>query len=254
MLSENLSQKACRRWPSTGMPPKHLPYAKHLPYDNRAMGAHPTPDSNHPQAHFQSQDSAFVALIDGAFADAAKRSGPHLLCRPGCAQCCVGVFAIGPADVLRLNQGLAALSHEDPQRAARVRERAATSWARLAPQFPGNATTGALELDPSGDLVDAFEHFANYEPCPALDPEHGTCDVYTWRPQTCRVFGPPIAAGEGYGVCELCFQTATPQEVAQAAIMPPSEERSRTLDGAAVAAGATPGATIVAFVLQAEAG
>ena len=218
------------------------------------MGAHPTPDSNHPQAHFQSQDSAFVVLVDGAFADSAKRSGPHLLCRPGCAQCCVGVFAIGPADALRLNQGLAALSHEDPQRAARVRERAATSWARLAPQFPGNATTGALELDPSGDLVDAFEHFANYEPCPALDPEHGTCDLYASRPQTCRVFGPPIAAGEGYGVCELCFQTATPQEVAQAAIMPPSEERSRTLDGAAVAAGATPGATIVAFVLQAEAG
>ena len=252
MLSENLPWKPAADGQASACP-KHLPYAKHLPYD-RAMGAHPTPDSNHPQAHFQSQDSAFVALIDGAFADAAKRSGPHLLCRPGCAQCCVGVFAIGPADALRLNQGLAALSHEDPQRAARVRERAATSWARLAPQFPGNATTGALELDPSGDLVDAFEHFANYEPCPALDPEHGTCDLYASRPQTCRVFGPPIAAGEGYGVCELCFQIATPQEVAQAAITPPSEERSPTLDEAAVAAGATPGATIVAFVLQAEAG
>jgi Fe-S-cluster containining protein len=218
------------------------------------MGAHPIPDPNHPQAHFQSQDSAFVALVDGVFADAAKRSGPHLLCRAGCAQCCVGVFAIGPADALRLNRGLAALAREDPQRAARVRERAATSWARLAAQFPGNSTTGALELDASGDPLDAFERFANHEPCPALDPEHGTCDLYAWRPQTCRVFGPPIAAAEGYGVCELCFQAATPQEVAQAAITPPSEERSRTLDEAAVAAGATPGATIVAFVLQAEAG
>jgi Fe-S-cluster containining protein len=233
--------------------PKRLPYAKHLLYDS-AMGAHPIPDPNHPQAHFQSQDSAFVALVDGAFADAAKRSGAHLLCRAGCAQCCVGVFAIGPADALRLNQGLAALVHEDPERAARVRERAATTWARLGPQFPGNATTGSLELDPSGDPLDTFEHFANHEPCPALDPEHGTCDLYTSRPQTCRVFGPPIAADEGYGVCELCFQTATPQEVAKAAITPPSEERSRTLDEAAVAAGATPGATIVAFVLQAQAG
>jgi Fe-S-cluster containining protein len=232
--------------------PKHLPYAKHLPYD-RAMGPHPIHGMDHSQAHFQSQDSAFVALVDGAFADAAKRSGAHLLCRAGCAQCCVGVFAIGPADALRLNQGLAALGHEDPERAARVRERAATSWARLGPQFPGNPTTGALELDPSGDPLDAFEHFANHEPCPALNPEHGTCDLYAWRPQTCRVFGPPIAAGEGYGVCELCFQTATPQEVAQAAITPPSEERSHTLDEAAVAAGATPVATIVAFVLQAEA-
>jgi Fe-S-cluster containining protein len=215
------------------------------------MGAHPILDPNHPQVHFQSQDSAFVALVDGAFADAAKRSGTHLLCRAGCAQCCVGVFAIGPADALRLKQGLAALRHEDPERAARLLERAASSWARLASQFPGNVATGALELDLSGDPLDAFEHFANHESCPALDLEHGTCDLYASRPQTCRVFGPPIAAGEGYGVCELCFQTATPQEVAQAAITPPSEEGSRTLDEAAVAVGATPGATIVAFVLQA---
>jgi len=137
------------------MPPGICPTPKHLAYD-RSMGAHPTPGSDHSQAHFQSQDSAFVALVDGAFADPAKRSGPHLLCRAGCAQCCVGVFAIGPADALRLNQGLAALWHEDPQHAACVRERAATSWARLAPQFPGNATTGALELDPSGDPLEAF--------------------------------------------------------------------------------------------------
>jgi Fe-S-cluster containining protein len=217
------------------------------------MGAHPILDPN-PQAHFQSQNSAFVALIDGAFADAAKRAGPHLLCRAGCAQCCVGVFAIGPADALRLTQGLVALAHEDPQRAGRVRERAAASWTRLTPQFPGNATTGALEPDPGGDPLDTFEHFANHEPCPALDPEHGTCDLYAWRPETCRVFGPPIATGEGYGVCELCFQAATPLEVAQAAITPPSEERCNALDEAAVAAGATRGATIVAFVLQAEAG
>ena len=228
------------------------PRPKHLPYD-RVMGDHPIPDSHQPQTYFQSQDSTFVALIDGAFADAAKRSGPHLLCKAGCAQCCVGVFAIGSADALRLNQGLVALAHQDPERAVRVRGRAATSWARLAPRFPGNTATGALELDTSGDPVDAFEGFANHEPCPALDPEHGTCDLYAWRPQTCRVFGPPIADGEGYGVCELCFQAASPQEVAQAAITPPSEERSRNLDEAAVAAGAAPGATIVAFVLQAEA-
>ena len=124
-----------------------------------------------------------------------------------------------------------------------VAPRAAVSWQR------DHRRIGAR---PKRRSLDAFEHFANDEPCPALDPEHGTCDLYASRPQTCRVFGPPIATGEGYGVCELCFQTATPQEVAQAAITPPSEEHSRTLDEAAVAAGATPGATIVAFVLHAE--
>jgi Fe-S-cluster containining protein len=146
----------------------------------------------------------------------------------------------------------AALAHEDPERAARVRERAAASWSRLAPEFPGDRATGALELNSNGDPTAIFEHFANDEPCPVLDPEHGTCDLYASRPQTCRVFGPPVTTGEGYGVCELCFQTATPREIAHAAITPPSEELSGALDEAAVAAGVAPGATIVAFVLHGE--
>jgi Fe-S-cluster containining protein len=206
--------------------------------------------TNHGRAHFRTLDNAFVALVDGAFADAAARGGSHLLCRPGCTQCCIGAFPIGPADALRLKQGLDALSRDDPEHAAHVRERAAASWTRLAPQFPGDPATGTLELDSSGDPIEAFDLFANDEPCPALDPEHGTCALYASRPQTCRVFGPPIATGEGYGVCELCFQTATAQEIAGAAITPPSEEVCKTLDEAALAAGAAPGATIVAFVLK----
>jgi Fe-S-cluster containining protein len=216
----------------------------------KSMGAECIAGTKNPEAHFRLQDSSFVALVDGAFADAAKRGRPHLLCRPGCTQCCVGAFAIGPADVLRLKDGLAVLSREDPGRAARVRKRAAASWSRLAPHFPGDQASGALELDQNGDPTESFEHFGNDEPCPALDPEHGTCDLYRSRPQTCRVFGPPIATEGGYGVCELCFETATPQEIADAAMTPPSEGQSSALDTAAVATGAAPGATIVAFVLQ----
>jgi Fe-S-cluster containining protein len=207
-------------------------------------------DLNKPAAQFRNQDQGFVALIDGAFADAAIRSGPHLLCRPGCAQCCVGVFAIGPADALRLRHGLSALEQADPERARRVQARATASWQHLAPQFPGDSASGLLDADPNGNPADGFEEFANEEPCPALDPEHGTCDLYASRPQTCRVFGPPIATGQGYGVCELCFHTATTQEVAHAAITPPAEELSISLDRAAVTAGASPGSTIVAFILR----
>jgi Fe-S-cluster containining protein len=206
-------------------------------------------DANNPEAQFHRQDRAFVALIDGAFADAAIRSGPHLLCRPGCTQCCIGTFAIGPADARRLKEGLAALQRKEPERAARVRGRAAASWSRLAPQFPGNSTSGALDLDADGEPSEGFELFANDEPCPALNPEHGTCDLYASRPQTCRVFGPPIATGEGYGVCELCFHGASPQEIAHAAIAPPAEGLSTMLDQAAIAAGEPSGATIVAFTL-----
>jgi len=199
---------------------------------------------------FRSQDSAFVALVDGAFRSAALRSGPHLLCRPGCTQCCTGVFAIAPADALRLRQGLAVLQQEEPARAARVQQRATEAWSRLASEFPGDAASGVLAVDEHGDPVDTFDTFANSEPCPALDPERGICDVYAARPQTCRVFGPPIATDEGYGVCELCFHGASPGEIANAAIHLPSEELSASLDQAAIAEGEPAGPTVVAFVLQ----
>ena len=233
------------------------------------MGRNPTHASK-PDARFRTQDHAFVALIDGAFADAAVRSGPHLLCRPGCTQCCIGAFAIGPADALRLRQGLSALKQTDPERAARVQARSAASWSRLKAEFPGDADTGVLVLDnndlDSDDLDNndgnssrhplngaeaSFEDFANDEPCPVLDPVNGTCDLYASRPETCRVFGPPVATGEGYGVCELCFQSATPQEVSNAAIILPPEELSENLDQAAVEAGQSTGSTIIAVVLNA---
>src|SRR3954452_16502759 len=105
---------------------------------------------------FRSQDSAFVALVDGAFRSAALRSGPHLLCRPGCAQCCTGVFAIAPADALRLREGLAVLQQQDPTCAGRIQQRAADSWSRLAPEFPGDAASGVLAVDEHGGLIDTF--------------------------------------------------------------------------------------------------
>ncbi len=215
-----------------------------------AMGGKST-HASEPEARFRGQDHAFVALIDGAFADAAVRSGPHLLCRPGCTQCCIGVFAIGPADALRLKQGLSALKEADPERAARVQARAAASWSRLKPGFPGDTATGVLDVDSNGDPAAGFEDFADDEPCPVLDPANGTCDLYASRPETCRVFGPPIATGEGYGVCELCFQNATAQEVSNAAIMLPAGELSENLDQAAIAAGEPSGSTVIAFVLNA---
>jgi hypothetical protein len=60
-----------------------------------------------------------------------------------------------------------------------------------------------------------------------------------------------VATGEGYGVCELCFQTATAQEVANAAIALPTEELSDALDQTAIAAGESSGSTVIAFVLNA---
>jgi Fe-S-cluster containining protein len=159
-----------------------------------------------------SGDSALIQIVDAALAEAARRSGPWLVCRLGCTQCCIGPFPINSLDARRLRRGLAELQALEPQRASRVRERARMSIARMSDDFPGDLATGLLECEQDDEQ---FSDFANEEACPALDPETGACDLYTARPMVCRTFGPPVRCdSEAVGVCELCFQGASDAEIA----------------------------------------
>lgn len=157
-------------------------------------------------------DQKLVQIMDAALADTTRRSGAWLVCKLGCTQCCIGVFAINQLDVLRLQHGLAELEATDAARVTRVRERALASVERLKGEFPGDPQTGIL--DESDAAAERFESFANDETCPALDPATGACDLYASRPMTCRVFGPPVRSEEGLGVCELCYHGATEEEIA----------------------------------------
>ncbi|HKM47114.1 MAG TPA: YkgJ family cysteine cluster protein [Terriglobales bacterium] len=162
-------------------------------------------------------DGALIQIMDAALADVSRRSGEWLECRPGCTQCCVGVFAINQLDAVRLQRGLADLEKTDPRRARRIRERARASIRRWAAEFPGDAKTGELDpavFDEGSGAEERFAEFANDEPCPVLDPETGLCDLYDARPMTCRTFGPPVRAEGGLGVCELCFHGATDEQIA----------------------------------------
>src|SRR6185312_2313548 len=149
-------------------------------------------------------DQQLVQIVDAALAEATRKSGAWLVCHRGCTQCCIGPFPINQLDVDRLLRGVKELERMDPARAQRVRERAQECVRRLSPTFPGDPQTGIL--DESADAENYFAEFANDEPCPALDPETGACDLYAFRPMTCRTFGPPVRSGPegGLGVCELC--------------------------------------------------
>jgi Fe-S-cluster containining protein len=195
------------------------------------------------------RDRELVQIVDAAFAEAARKSGAWLLCRPGCTQCCIGVFAINRLDADRLRRGMAELGKRSPERAARVRERARASIARLAPEFPGDRETGILHEDERSKA--RFENFGDEEPCPALDPETGRCEVYEWRPMTCRVFGPPVRSEDGLGVCELCFQGATDDEIAACEMKPDPEDLESKLLEDAQRTGIK-GQTIVAYCLVSD--
>ena len=179
-------------------------------------------------------DSELIQIVDVALADAARRAGEWLVCRLGCTLCCHGAFAISELDALRLRAGMELLRGAHPDLAAEI-ERRARGWiAEHGAEFPGDAVTGLL-----GDSErerERFEEFANETACPALDQATGRCDVYAWRPMTCRVFGPPIRmeAGSGaddvLGHCVLCFVGATEHEVAACELAVPHEMEARLLD------------------------
>jgi len=193
------------------------------------------------------KDQKLVQIVDAALADVTRRSGEWLVCRLGCTQCCIGPFAINQLDAFRLRRGLANLAKRDPERAARIRERAREAVARLAPEFPGDPASGIL--DEGAEAEQRFADFANDEPCPALDRETGACDLYESRPMTCRVFGPPVRSEDGLGVCELCFQGASEEEIAACEMkLDPDDVESALLNELEKSTGVR-GNTIIAFCL-----
>ena len=179
------------------------------------------------------RDAQLVQIVDAALADAARRAGDFLACRIGCTQCCYGAFAIDALDAARLREGMSSLRTTDPALAAEIERRSSVWVVEYGSGFPGDSETGILG---TSDVDQAsFEDFANDAACPALDPATGRCDVYAWRPMTCRVFGPPVRSAnengaEGLGHCELCFIGATPEQVASCEMPVPHELEAELLD------------------------
>jgi len=194
-------------------------------------------------------DRELVQIMDAALADAARRAGEWLVCRLGCTQCCYGAFAINQLDAARLGDGMAVLRKGDPAKAAEIEARAGAWIREHGASFPGDVATGLL--GESDAARERFEDYANDAACPALDLVTGRCDVYEWRPMTCRVFGPPVRSetpdGEGLGHCELCFDGASNDEIAACEMIVPHEKEQEIVDEISAK-----GETIVAFALLAR--
>jgi Fe-S-cluster containining protein len=198
------------------------------------------------------RDAELVQIVDASLAGAARRAGAFLACRIGCTQCCHGAFAINALDAARLRAGMTELRAKNPSLAAEVERRAQAWLLEHGADFPGDRTAGTI-----GKSVrdrEKFEDFANDAACPALDPATGRCDVYAWRPMTCRVFGPPVrTAGEdgaeGLGHCELCFIGASAEQVAACEMTVPHELEAELVKEAGAGDAGADFETVVAFAL-----
>jgi Fe-S-cluster containining protein len=139
---------------------------------------------------------------------------------------------------------MALLRATEPGLAAEIELRARAWIGEYGAEFPGNAETGSL--GESEAERERFEEFANDAACPALNSATGLCEVYEWRPMTCRVFGPPVRMGDGdaLGHCELCFVGAGTAEIAACEMPIPHELEAELLDEIPAE-----GETVVAFAL-----
>ena len=149
------------------------------------------PDRQRVLRWVDAEDRRFLRVLDAALEEGSRIAGAHLACRIRCTECCIGAFPITQLDARRLRDGWAALNGADPVRASAVLARAERVVA---------------EHDTEG-------------PCPALDPATGACDLYAWRPVTCRTFGLPVRIGEDdLPPCRLCFTNAAPDDVSAARV------------------------------------
>jgi Fe-S-cluster containining protein len=198
------------------------------------------------------REQELIQIVNAALADAVQRSSKWLACKPGCSQCCHGVFAINQLDAIRLRKGLAELEALDPERAGRLRRRALDTVARLSEEYPGDPVTGVLDEDDTDEAAKRWDDFGNAEPCPALDPATGTCELYESRPVICRTFGPALKSEGDLGHCELCFVGATEEEVVAAEMHPDPENLEAALVEDLRKTTGECGETIIAFALVRE--
>src|SRR5271168_3136640 len=195
-----------------------------------------------------------IQIVDPAVADAYQRGGHHLVCHPGCSQCCIGIFPISQQDAFRLREALTTLEQTDPEKSNRILTRAAQSRTRLTPHFPGDPKTGILNPDYEDSPLftdESEDSIGDNEPCPILDPTTGTCDLYAARPILCRTFGPPMRTAEdNLATCELCFTHATTEEIAACELDPTRPAQEAGSNDAFNTAHSLHGQTLIAYALR----
>lgn len=183
-----------------------------------------------PEEGLISLDTALLQEYDLAWGEARQRAGSHLVCGPGCSQCCHGLFPITALDAWRLRRGLDQLARENPEAAAVIRQRAEASWSQVEGEFPGDPGNGFFNT--AGRIQTRFLSRFDALPCPVLDPETGTCGLYDARPLSCRSYGPPVQIGnQKLPPCKLCFTEADRQEIERCRVEPDPDD----LEGAVLA-------------------
>ncbi|MDQ7778452.1 MAG: YkgJ family cysteine cluster protein [Planctomycetota bacterium] len=140
-----------------------------------------------------------LARATGAFASFKDAAPEAVTCKPGCCECCVGLFEITPLDAEIVALASAQLPTAE---LARVRREAASQLEHLhaiESRVPvGRGVLGPAKKSPRVDFPVSFTERAlsslvsqvGNVRCPLLD-DADRCALYPFRPLVCRLQGLP---------------------------------------------------------------
>ena len=139
------------------------------------------------------QYEALVAKADAAFERVRADFPECVRCRKECADCCYAIFDLSLIEALYINHRFAEKITEAERET--LLEKANRTDRQLA-RIKRDAARAAAE---GQDEAAVLAHLAELRVrCPLLN-DNGLCDLYDYRPITCRLYGIPTAIdGRGH--------------------------------------------------------
>ncbi len=136
-------------------------------------------------------------IVDATFNRVQEQYGDCVRCEVGCADCCHALFDLTLIEALYIN-------HKYHQRLDEKERAALNEKANLADRQTYKIKRDAYKRMESGEDQSAIlDHVAEQRVrCPLLN-EDDRCDLYEYRPITCRLYGIPTAIGGKAHTCGL---------------------------------------------------
>ena len=144
------------------------------------------------EPHFKKYE-ALLKIADDLFNKVKKEFPEEVKCNRGCADCCYALFDVTLIEALYIKH------HFDARFKGVEREKRLGLANRIDRRLYKLKRKAYKELEAGKDETDILQELAGEKiQCPLLNCEN-TCDLYDFRPITCRLYGIPTAiAGEGH--------------------------------------------------------
>jgi Fe-S-cluster containining protein len=146
-------------------------------------------------AQFFTEYEALVSQVDAVFQKVSNNFASEVRCKEGCSDCCHALFDLTLIEAMYLNSKFSEL--DELRRNEILLE--ADKADRKAHVLKRKVSKEAAEVDHSEILLRTAKERLR---CPLLD-SGDKCQLYAYRPITCRIYGIPLEIGGKSHTCGL---------------------------------------------------